>query len=47
MSTFFDILDMMSKVKIFFSSNNRPDADKFNPPQELSFSGNISDHWKL
>ena len=21
--------------------------DKFNPPQELNFSGNISDHWKL
>ena len=21
--------------------------DKFNPPQELNFSGNISEHWKL
>ena len=21
--------------------------DKFNPPPELSFSGNISEHWKL
>ena len=36
---------MVSEVK--FSSDYQSDMDKFNRPQGLNFTGNISDHWKL
>ena len=35
------------KQKFKFSSYSQSDMDKFNPPPELNFSGNISEHWKL
>ena len=30
-----------------FHSDNQSDMDKSNPPQEINFSENINEHWKL
>ena len=41
------ILTQCQKQKFKFSSDNQLDMGKFNPPRELNFSRNISEHWKL
>ena len=51
LNTFFDnpekILTWCQKRKFKFSSDNQSGMNKFNPLQELNFSRNISEHWKL